>query len=122
MIGQATGHGRSTSPSPVFGFPQFLMGHTEIVGAANEVHPHVQSLQARSRVPTLAGQARQSLTEGSIQAFNKSCIEHVSPTRELEQLLCLLKQTVSHLARDLHHPLFLRSLDHGPNAELRPHF
>src|SRR5258706_251134 len=104
MIGQATGHGRGTSPSPVFGLTQFLMGHTEIVGAANQVHPRVQSLQARSRVPTLAGQACQSLAEGSIQPFNKSRVEHVSPTRELEQLLCLLKQTVSHLAGDLHHP------------------
>ncbi len=56
------------------------MGNTEIVGATNQVHPHMQSLDARSRVPTLACQARQSLAEGSIQAFNKSRIEHASPT------------------------------------------
>ena len=98
------------------------MRHTEIVGAANQVHARVQSLQARSRVPTLAGQARQSLAEGSIQAFNKSRIEHASPVRELEQLLCVIKQAVSHLAGDLHDPLFLRSLDHCANAEVRPHF
>ena len=89
MIGQATGHRRGTSRSPVFGFTQFLMDKAEIVRAANQVHPHVQSLHARSRVPTLACQARQSLAESSIQPFNKSRIEHVSPTRELEQLLCL---------------------------------
>ncbi len=59
---------------------QFLMGNTEIVGAANQVHARVQSLQARGGVPTLAGQARQSLAEGSIQTFDKSRIEHVSPT------------------------------------------
>jgi hypothetical protein len=122
MIGQAAGHCRSTSHSPVFGFTQFLMGQTEIVRATNQVHSRVQSLYARSRVPTLPCQARQSLAEGSIQPFNKSRIEHVSPTRELEQLLCLIKHTVSHLAGDLHDPLVLRSLDHYPDGEVRPHF
>ena len=121
MISQAAGHCRSTSPSPMLGFTHFLMCTTEIVGAANQVHARVQSLQARSRVPTLAGQARQSRASGSIQAFNKSRIEYLPPTRELEQLLCLRKQTVSHLAGDLYHPLFLRSLDDGSNAEVRPH-
>jgi hypothetical protein len=122
MIGQATGHRRSTSPSPVFGFTQFLMGTTEIVRAAKQVHSRVQSLYARSCVPTFAGQARQSLADSSIQPFNKSRIEHVSPTRELEQLLCLIKQTVSHFAGDLYHPLALRSLDHGSDVQVRPHF
>jgi hypothetical protein len=92
------------------------------VGAANQVHSRVQSLHARSRVPTLPCQARQSRASGSIQPFNKSRIEHVSPTSELEQLLCLIQQTVSHFAGDLHDPLFLRSLDHCPNVEVRPHF
>ncbi len=122
MISQATGHRRGTSPSPVFGLTQFLMGPTEIVGAPNQVHPRVQSLYARSGMPTLAGQARQSFTEGSIQPFNKSCIEHAPPIRELEQFLCLMKQTVSHLAGNLHDPLFLCALDHGPNVQPRPHF
>jgi hypothetical protein len=72
------------------GFGEFLMRHTEIVRAANQVHARVQRLQARSGVPTFAGQACQLLTEGSIQTLNKSRIEHVSPTRELEQLLCLI--------------------------------
>jgi hypothetical protein len=39
----------------------------------------------------------------------------------VEQPLCLLKQTVSHGAGDLHHPLVFRSLDHGPDVQLRPH-
>ena len=106
MIGQATSHRGGTSPSPMFGFTQFLMGQTEIVGAANQVHPRVQCLYARSRMPTLACQARQSLTDGSIQPFNKGRIEHAPPTRKLEQLLCLIEQTVSHLAGDLHEPAF----------------
>jgi len=122
MIGQATGHRRSTSFSKVAGFAHFLMGQTEMVRATNQVHPSVQSLQARSRVPTLAGEACQSLADGSIQPFNTGCSEHTSPTRALEQLLCLIEQTVSHVAGDLHDPLVLRSLDHGSNVQVRPHF
>ena len=80
MIGQATGHGRGTSPSPLLGLTQFVMRHTEIVGAANQVHARVQSVQARSCVPTFARQTGESLTEGSIQAFDKRGIEHVPPT------------------------------------------
>ena len=95
MISQATGHGRSTSPSPLLGLTQLVMRHTEIVRAANQVHSCVQSLHARSCVPTLARQARQSLADGSIQPFNTSRLEYVSPTRELEQRLGLIKQTVS---------------------------
>ena len=74
------------------GFEEFLMRHTEIARAANQVHARVQRLQARSGVSTCAGQAGQSLTEGSIQTLNKSRIEHVSPTRELEQLLLPLAE------------------------------
>jgi len=58
----------------MLGFAQFLMRHTEIVGAANQVHARVQRLQVRSCVPTFVGEACQALTHGSIQAFNKSCI------------------------------------------------
>ena len=95
MIGQASGLSLGTSHAPVLGLTQFMMHTTEIVRAANQVHPGVQSLQAQSRVPTPPCQARQSLPEGSIQAFNKSRIEHTSPTRELEQLLCLIEQPMS---------------------------
>ena len=120
MIGQATGHRRGTSTSPLLGLPQLVMGHTEIVGAANQVHARVQSVQARSCVPTFARQTGESLTEGSIQAFDKSGIEHVPPTRELKQLLCLIEQTISHLAGNLHDSLFLRSLDDRSNVQVRP--
>jgi len=98
------------------------MGTPESVGAPNQLPAGVQSLYARSRVPTLACQARQSLAEGSMQAFTTSRLEHVSPIRELEQLLCLIKQPMSHRAGDLHDALFLRSFDHGPHAEVRPYF
>jgi len=97
------------------------MRHTEIVRAANQVHARVQRFQARSGVPTFAGQACESLTESSIQAFDKSCIEHISLTRELEQLLCLIEQTMSHLTGDLHDAFVLRALDYCSNVQLRPH-
>ncbi len=91
MIGQATGHRRRTIPSPMLGFREFLMRPTEIVRAANQVHSRVQRLQARSCMPTLTGEAGQSLTHGSIQPLNESGIEHGSSIRELEQLLCLIE-------------------------------
>jgi len=121
MIRQATGHRRRTSRAPMLGFREFLMRDTEIVGATHQVHARVQRVQARSRVPAFTGQARQSLAEGPIQAFNKSRIEYASPTRDLEQLLCLIEQTVSHPAGDLHDPFFLRSLDHRSNVQLWPY-
>ena len=80
MIGQAAGHRGSTSPSPMGGFAQFLMNETEVVGAAKQIHPSVQRLDARSRMPTVARQACQSLTDGSIQAFDQGGIEHAPPT------------------------------------------
>jgi hypothetical protein len=55
----------------MFGFAQFLMNETEVVGAAHQVHPGLQRLGARSRIRTLARQACQPLTDGSIQPFNK---------------------------------------------------
>jgi hypothetical protein len=66
-------------------------------------------------MPTFAGQTGQSFTHGSIQTFNKGGIEHHASTRALEQRFCLLEPTMRHLARDLHHPLFLRVLDHCSN-------
>jgi hypothetical protein len=79
MIRQATSHSGSTSRSPMFGFTQLLVGHAEIVRTANQVHARMQRLQARSGVPTFAGQACQSLPEGRIQAFDERRIKHASP-------------------------------------------
>jgi len=104
------------------GFAQFVMNETEVVGAANQVHPAVQRLDARSRMPTLACQACQPFAKGSIQPFNKGRIEHAPPTRKLEQLFCLIEQTMSHLAGDFHDPLFLGPLDDRPNVQVWPPF
>ena len=61
MIGQATGHGRSSGfprPLPLFrvggGAAQLMMRPTEMRGAAQQVHPGVQSCQPMSGMPTVA--------------------------------------------------------------------
>ncbi len=97
------------------------MNDTEIVCAANQVHAGVQGVQAGSRVPTLAREARQSLSESPVQALNKGSIENLSPMGLLEQLLGLLKQPMSHLAGDLDYPFFLAPLDHRSNVQVRPY-
>src|SRR5260370_37317673 len=66
MIGQPARHRRSTCPAPMFRLGEFLMNDTEIVRAANQVHAGVQGVQAGSRVPTLAREARQSLSESPV--------------------------------------------------------
>ena len=106
--------------SDVLGFAELLMGPTEIVGAANQGHPAVQRLDARSRMPTLAREARESRASGAIQALDKGRIEHASATRKLKPLLGPLQQTASHLARDLDQALVLPVLDHGANVQFGP--
>lgn len=120
MIGESAGHRRSASHGPVFCFREFLMSHTEIVGAANQVHSRVQRVQPRSGVPTFARQSCESFTDSSIQAFNKSGIEHVPSIREVQQRLRLIEQAISHVARNLHNAFFLRTLDHRSNVQLWP--
>ena len=115
-----TFHRRGAGMSHMLGFGEFVMGPTEIGGAAKQVHPAVQSPDARSRMPTLTREARESLAKGAIQALDKGGIEHVSSTRKLKQLLGPLQQTASHLARDLDHALFLRMLDHRAKVQFWP--
>ena len=55
---------------------EFLMGPAEIVGAADQVHPRLQSEQAVSGVPTFAGERRQAFPHRAIEPLNKGRIEH----------------------------------------------
>src|SRR6266487_2295626 len=50
MIGQAAGHGGSTSHSPLLGFAQLMMGTTEIVGASDQIHPRLKCSEATGRM------------------------------------------------------------------------
>lgn len=96
------------------------MDHTEMVGAANQIHACVEHLQARCGVPTFAREARQSLPKGSIQVFDKGGIENLSPTRTCQQLLCPLKQPMGHPAGNLDHMFFLGPLDGRSNVQVWP--
>src|SRR5260370_4056425 len=121
MISEFGSHGRRTRISSVLRLAQFVMRKAEVVRAANQVHPCVQSLDAAGPMPTVACQTGEAFPYGAVQAFNERRIEHVPPTGELEQFLSLIEQPMSHFTGDLHDPLFLRSLDHRSNVQLRPH-
>jgi len=52
-----------------------MVRKTEIVGAPNQVHAHLQSLEATSGVTRFARQAGQSFSKGAIQPFDESGVE-----------------------------------------------
>ena len=64
---------------------EFLVRPAEIVGAADQVHPGLQSSQAVSGMPTFAGERRQPFTHGAIEALNKGGIEHRPSLARLQQ-------------------------------------
>lgn len=70
MIGEATGHRRSTWLSPVFLFGEFLMHETEIVCTAKQIHASAQGLHTGSGMPTFAREAGQSFAKGAIQPLD----------------------------------------------------
>jgi hypothetical protein len=97
-----------------------MVRKTEIVGASNQIHAHLQSEDPTSGVTRVARQAGQSFSKGSVQTFDEGCVEDHATTRAVKQFLRLLQQAVSYLAGDLDHPFFLRSLDHRANVQLWP--
>ncbi len=99
---------------------QLMMRKTEIVAASNQIHPGLQCEQTTSCMTRSARQTGQSFPEGPIQALNKSGIEDAPAMREQEQPLRLSHQTMGHLAGDLDHPPFLRSLDHRADMHVCP--
>jgi hypothetical protein len=102
------------------GFTQLMMDKTEIVGASDQIHARLKRCEPTSGMSGFARQAGQSLPKGSIQALDKSGVEDAATTREQEQFLGLLQTPMSHLAGNLDHPFFLRSLDDGANVQLWP--
>ena len=74
---------------------QFMVRKTEIVGASNQIHTHLQGFEATSGVTRFARQAGQSLSKGAIQTFDESGVEDYAATRAVKQFLRLLQQTVS---------------------------
>lgn len=96
------------------------MDDAEIIGAANQIHPRVQSLQARSGVSAFARQAGQSFAKGSVQSFNKGSTEDLTSARMPQQLLGSRQGALNHRAGNLHDALFLCALDDRPNVQVWP--
>jgi hypothetical protein len=69
---------------------ELVMGPTQVVGRAKQVHSCLQWTQAASALTTFARQDGKPLTHGGIQAFNESGIEHVASFRLLQEPLSLL--------------------------------
>src|SRR5215467_1013516 len=62
-VRESSGHGWSTGRSHMFGGTQFVMGHTEVVDTAAEIHTGLKRLQAMSRMATPARQGCQTLSK-----------------------------------------------------------
>jgi hypothetical protein len=127
MISQSTGQGWS---QPHFSWRPLSSGRpaahlvvwpTEVVGASKQVHACFQSLQTTGRVTTFPGQAREPLTHGPIQPFDKSRIEHASSLGLPEQRLGLFQRSLSHPPNDFDDTCFRRSLDDCGNENVGPH-
>jgi len=104
----------------MFDFRELMMGKTEIVAAPDQIHPRLQSEDPTGRMTRFARQARQPFSKGAIQTLDKSRVEDHPTPRTVKQLLRVSQQTVSHPTGNLHHPFFLRPLDHGTNRQLWP--
>jgi hypothetical protein len=79
MIRQSGGYGWGTGRADMLGFAQLMMRETEIVGASNQIHARLKSEDPMRDMTRAADQARQSLPECGIQAFNKSDVEDGTP-------------------------------------------
>ena len=75
MIGQSTDHGWSISVVGMLGLAQFLMRPTEIVSAADQIHPHLQGLKTVSRIATFARQTGKPFTRGASEPFDKHYVK-----------------------------------------------
>jgi hypothetical protein len=57
-----------------------MVSKTEIVGASNQIHAHLQGFETTSGVTRFARQAGQSLAKGAIQPFDESGVEDHAAT------------------------------------------
>src|SRR5258708_15822835 len=117
MIGQSRRHRGGTGRTNMGVLTQLMMWKTEIGGASNQIHAHLQGFEAMGRVTRFARQTGQSFSESSIQTLDKSCVEDYATTRSVKQLLRFLQNTVSHPAVHLNHPFFLPPLYHIPTHQ-----
>jgi hypothetical protein len=64
--------------------------------------------------------SRQTFSHCSIEAFDKSRVQFVSPSGSMQKLCCLLKRALGHASDNFHDPFFGRFLDHCSNKDLWP--
>ena len=69
---------------------ELIMWPTPVVGAAQQIHPRLQPLQATSRMAAFARQRREPLAYRSIQSFNEGRIKNTSSARAVQENLGLL--------------------------------
>lgn len=96
------------------------MRPTEIVGAAQQIHPRVRGRQPMRRVATFACQGRQSLAHRAIEAFNERGIEHAAPARDTEQRHRARHSPMGHSPGDVGHVVLDGMFDHRANVQLWP--
>ncbi len=92
VIGQSCCHGWCAFIPEMLAITQLLMRPTEMVGTSDQIHSRLQGLQTLGSMPAFACQRSQTFPHGGIEPLNKGGIEHTSPTRALEQRLCLIEQ------------------------------
>lgn len=71
------------------GLAQFLMGETEIVGAADQVHPGFQVRQPMSSMAALACEGGKALSKRPVETLDKSRIPDRSASRSFQQIIRL---------------------------------
>jgi hypothetical protein len=104
----------------MLGLREFMMREAEVVGASDQIHPGLKRFEPAGRLTRAACQVRHPLSEGRIQTLNESGVENAAPARSLQQVLCRLKQPMSHAPRHLDHTLFLGALDDRSDVQLGP--
>ena len=81
MVGQATGHCWRLSQE-LLSFArcscaECLMETAKVVGAPNQVHARLKSLEPMSGMATLARQGGKPFSDGPIQPFDVGSVEHL---------------------------------------------
>ena len=104
----------------MFGLAQLMMRKTEIVTASDQIHARLKRLETMGGMTGFAREGGQPLSEGSIQALDKSRVEDAAPAREQEQPLSLSHQPMRHFAGNLHHAFFLCALDDRSDMQVCP--
>jgi len=79
MLGYAASHGWClfllSRGSCRVSLAQFLVGTTEIVDRADQVHPCFQRVQLMGGMTTFAGQGSKPLPHRSVEPFNEGSVE-----------------------------------------------